>query len=155
MQPVERRLRPSRRRGAMAVEFALCLWLGLIPVVFAIIDWSWYLFQAMTVQSMFHRAAQVGGAVDMSLGTCPGDQAEATLGDALSAWNLTGATLSSSVQTYTFGVGGTTDIQELTLTVSLPFAPLIGLFSLVPDTIAYSITVPLEDQRDPGTYGCS
>lgn len=155
MRSTPRALFSSPRRGAFTVEFALCVSLGLLPVVFGIIDWSWYFFQQMTVQAMFYEAAHAGAAVDVSL-ACPGDKAETTLSDSLDAWNLSGAEISSSIDSYEFGIGGTTDLWEMSLALSVPFTPLIGWPISPPSTLGFpAYTVPLEDQEHtPSDYGC-
>lgn len=144
--------RPSRRRGAMTVEFALCVNFGLLPFYFGIIDWSWYLWRAMFVQSALRDAALTGASVDMDAGTCPGVMAESELDDRLSTAGFGGATITSVLTDgVAYGVGWVSNIDQMTVTVSVPFSPIIGILP-IPDAMGGTMTVPLEDQR--GSTDC-
>lgn len=150
-----RRLPRAPRRAAVAVEFALCLAIGLMPVLFGIFDWSWYLYRAMTVQSMFHKALRAGSSVDFTTGSCPRDVAESTFSDLLATEGFSGATISSEISVYSYGGGGTTNVNQMLFTYSVPFTPIVG-FVYTPPAMAGSLMVALEDQtNDPADYGCS
>lgn len=141
--------RPRRaRRGAAAIEFALVMVLGFIPVLFTLIDWSWYFLQATIVQTELWNAARVGVSYDQTVdGVCPDDRAEAWLDDALDRFNISGATISSSVDGSTYyGASPPQQIVQLTLTVTVPFSAIIGL-SYTPDTMGGTVTMPFEVQQ--------
>lgn len=56
-----RSARPNRpRRGAAAIEFALCLVFVLLPLVAAVLEWSWYFYQEIRVMRVARDSARVG-----------------------------------------------------------------------------------------------
>lgn len=135
------------RRGAVAVEFALVMVIGFLPLLFAIIDWSLYFFQATLVQTELWNAARLGVSYDHTAdGVCPTDRAEDALADALTAWGIGGATITSvaSGETY-YGAEPPQQLEQLTLTVVIPFSPILGL-APTPDNLGGSVTVPFEIQ---------
>lgn len=139
------------RRGAMTIEFALIVSFGFLPLVFAIFDWSWYFWQASLVQTALWQAAYEGASVDLSL-ECPNSVAETRLDEMLNAYSINGASIGSELQTFDYGVGPPTSIDQLQLEVSVDFEPILGLV-YVPANMGGVITVPLEQQTGiPG--GC-
>jgi len=141
------RLPRRLRRGAAAVEFALIMFFGFIPVLFGLIDWSWYFLQATLVQTALGNAARVGASYDQSLdGICPNDRAETYLSDTLDSYGISGAVISSSVsgETY-YGASPPQQLFQMTLSVTIPFSPILGLLKS-PDNLGGSVTVPFEVQ---------
>lgn len=138
--------RRTRRSGAVAVEFALIMALGFFPMIFAIIDWSIYFFQASVVQTELWNAARLGVSYDHSVdGVCPSDRAETALTDALNGWNFSGASVEATTSSDTYGEDPPQVIEQLTISVTVPFTPILGLVP-VPSTMGGSATVPLEVQ---------
>lgn len=138
--------RSSRRAGAVAIEFALVMVLGFVPLLFAFMDWSMYLFQATVVQTELWHAARLGVSYDHgSDGVCPTERAETALSEALSGWNLASPTITVTATSDMYGEDPPESIEQLEITVSVPFSPIIGL-SGVPDTMGGTATVPFEVQ---------
>lgn len=50
----------SRRRGAAAIEFSLCLVFVFMPLMAAIFEWSWYFYQEVAIMRVARDAARVG-----------------------------------------------------------------------------------------------
>lgn len=138
--------RRTRRSGAVAVEFALVMVMGFLPMLFAIIDWSIYFFQATVVQTELWSAARLAVSYDHSVdGVCPNERAETALTDALNGWNFSGASIEANTGSDTYGEDPPQLIEQLTVTVTVPFTPILGLVP-VPATMGGSATVPLEVQ---------
>lgn len=147
---MSRALKRGRRTGAMTIEFALIMVMGFMPIVYAMFDWTWYFWQASLVQTALWEAAHEGAAVDMAL-DCPDSSAENKLNDMLSAYNISGAVIDSALDTDTYGIGTPQSIDQLTLSVTVEFSPILGLVP-VPANLGGTVTVPLEQQTGYG--GC-
>lgn len=52
----------SRRRGAAAIEFSLCLVFVFMPLMAAIFEWSFYFYQETMIMRIARDAARVGVA---------------------------------------------------------------------------------------------
>lgn len=148
--------RPARaRRGASAVEFALCLWFGLIPILMGIMDWAWFFFIQMSFNTAANDAARLAAQVDMS-STCP----DVVMSDELStglSWMSNWVEVDDtniSVHTEDYGVPFT-NVNEMSVAVVATYQPLIGVpFVPTPSNFGTQVVVFLEDQRDLATYGC-
>lgn len=111
-----------RNRGAAALEFALVTPV-LLLLLFAILDWSWYQFQAMTVGIAATRGARIAASVRPA--NDPAAVAEAEVRAWMGPYGLDpgGATVDVS-----------TSNGALVVAVSAPFSPLVGL-GFTPDTL--------------------
>ena len=58
----------SRRRGAAAIEFSLCLVFVFVPLMAAILEWSWYFYQEVAIMRIARDAARVGVADTVASG---------------------------------------------------------------------------------------
>ena len=141
---LSRTRRSLGKRGAMTIEFALIVSFGFLPIVFAIFDWSWYFWQASLVQTALWQAAREGASVDLTL-ECPNNVAETRLDAMLSSYQINGASIGSELQSFDYGIGPPTTIDQLQLSVSVDFTPILGLV-YVPENMAGVLTVPLEQQ---------
>lgn len=136
----------SARRGATAIEFSLVMALGFVPFMFAIIEWSWYFFQATLVNNALQNAARVGVSYDHTAdGVCPTDRAETALSEALSGWNFSGVDITSTTTSDMYGEDPPQSVEQLTLTVSVPYEPIIVRW-WAPSTMGGTVTVPFEVQ---------
>lgn len=106
-------MRPRRRRGATAVEYALVISLMLL-LCFAVMDWSWVVFEWMNVRAACERGPRVAAGAPTA--EDPAALATATTRAWLVQLGVEGAQVSSTL------VG-----EELTTEVRLPVQPLIGL----------------------------
>lgn len=140
------------RRGAAAVEFALALSLGLLPVIFGIMDWSWYFFQQTSVQQALIASARVAAQIDMP-DSCPDtvfiDEFEQRLDQMHIA--VVSDDISVSVENDDYGATGET-IYQLNASYTAEFTPLLGLIP-TPSNLSVSFVLPLEDQA--GAVDCA
>lgn len=111
------------RRGAAALEYALVL-PALLLVLFAIVDWSWYQFEADTIAVAANRGARAAASVPPSEG--PGARALAAARAALAVGGIGGPEV-------IIGIG--VDDHTVRVEVSMDHQALIGL-SPLPDRIA-------------------
>lgn len=150
--PIQRRRGgASRRAGALTIEFALIMVMGFVPIVLALFEWSWFFLQASLVQTAVWEAAHQGAAVDMAL-TCPDATAEAKVDEILSNYGISGAAIDSELQSVDYGVGPPTTIDQLHLTVTVPYPAIFNGVVYVPSSMGADVTVPLEQQTGYG--GC-
>ncbi len=122
------------RRGASAIEFALCL-----PVVVAlltgILDWGAYLSAMHEAQSAAREGVRLGAATDQD--EDPVTLAENRVADRLAEAGVKG----SGVAT----LSGLSPDQVMTVTVSGSYSPFVGLVP-VPSTVNGAMTMRMEDQ---------
>lgn len=126
------------RRGSQALEFALVL-----PVMMALVsgvaDYGWFFHQQSTVNTIARDATRRG-----SLGTA---QAAAATAQSSGCSALNGARLATGLaadcgQVVTAVTGASPD-AVLSVTVSVPFRPLVGLVPL-PATVAANLSMRVE-----------
>jgi uncharacterized membrane protein len=132
-----------RTRAAVTVEFALTLPV-LLMLLAGVLDYGWYFFVQVGVQSAAADAVRMG--VDADGGVDPGTLAESAASDVLEdaglpclgACTITGATASES------------GYRLLRVVVDRPFVPLVGL---VPSPAAnHAACAMLLEQQDTGFY---
>lgn len=111
-----------RREGASAIEAALAFPV-LLVMLFALMDWSWYLFQWLTVVRSAHSGTRLAAGVAPEAG--PEAVAEDAALDWLDAYgiNSTDATVSTTL-----------DDEVLTVDVQVDFEPLVGVIP-TPDSL--------------------
>ena len=138
-----------RRRAAAAVEFALCLVLGLLPMILAIMEWSWYFFQQTAVQQAVVDAGRVAAQVDMS-SACPESTFLAEFEERMDTLNIPYS--SGDMDAYVeWGAYGFTSEQigQLRVTYSSTYQPILGLIP-TPNMLNANFIVPMEDQTNAG-----
>lgn len=114
-----RTLRRAARRGAAALEFALSAGV-LLVLLFAILDWSWFLFQYMTLTVATQRGTRIAAGIVTE--EDPAGQAEA----ATLAWIAEYGLDPASVDVQASSTEGPTG-PEVTVLATLDFQPLVGL----------------------------
>lgn len=112
------------RRGVTAIEFVLVFPL-LLTVAFGLIDWSWYMYENLTVETAAQRGARMGAGVKVADG--PEAAAVTAVRKRLAVYGLDDGTASVSATRVTRTYGNVIEVQ-----VSVPFTPLVGLVR-VPD----------------------
>lgn len=119
--------RSRSRRGAAAIEFALCLVFVLMPLFAAVMEWSWYFYQEMRVMHVARDAARL--AVSDTIGDdnrthAATDWAEMRLAEMNMDTSDDGVSVSLGDETISVGAG-TRDLLKVTLNV--PFEAVTGL----------------------------
>lgn len=116
-------MRPPRR-GGTALEMALILPVALV-LVFALMDWGWYLFHRMTVTRAVQQSLRTSACLELSAG--PEDAARAEALRWLSVTGLNPDEADVLVELRPSPIG-----EVLRVEMSLPFEPLIGLVPMPP-----------------------
>ncbi len=123
--------RPRRihrnRKGAAAIEFALCMTFVLLPLLAAILEWSWYFYQEIRVMRVGRDAARVGVSASISPDNrthAATDWAEMRLAEMSFDTSDDGVEVSLGTETINVG-GGTRDL--LLVTLNVPFEAVTGL----------------------------
>lgn len=138
---------PPTRRGAAAVEFAICLALGLLPVIMAIMEWSWYFFQQTSVQQALIASARVAAQIDMPT-DCPDTVFLAEFEERLDAMNITVSSDDIDVLVEAGSYGSTSEtVYQINARYSGEYVPLLDLI-WTPENLAVNFVLPLEDQTD-------
>lgn len=128
------------RRGASALEFALILPI-LLALIVGIIDFGWY-FQA---NGQVVAAVREGTRLGV---TYPSDEAPAQAITRIRAV-LTGYGFNGAAAVITTAPVGATPNEMLSVTVSLPFDPLVGMVAVaMPTNLTASMTMLLEQQDE-------
>ena len=112
----------SPRRGASALEMAFILPI-LLLVLAGIMDWSMMLFQQMSVVVAAGRGARIAAGVAEREGPTALARASAE------AW-LARFGLDPELAEVSASLGGSGDAATITVTVSVPYRPLVGLIPM-------------------------
>jgi Flp pilus assembly protein TadG len=126
-------MRPSRK-GASALEFALCLPV-VITLLTGILDWGSYLSAMHEAQSAAREGARLGAATRQD--EDPVGRAEARAAARLLEVGITGAGVAT--------LSGLSPDQVITVDVSAVYTPYVGLVP-VPATVNGGMTMRMEDQ---------
>lgn len=144
------RLSQRARRGSAATEFAL-----LLPVVFGIVtitvDVGWYLWRHSDVLEAAREGARHGGAMienvagtaapnELDIETDAMNHARAVLGAQGAPCN-TGCTVTADARTDTL-----TGYRLLTVTVSYPYTPIVGIWEALQGPVRASFTLMTASQ---------
>ncbi|MCB9796658.1 MAG: pilus assembly protein [Alphaproteobacteria bacterium] len=113
-----------RRGGASAIEFALGFPV-LMVLLFGVMDWSWQLTHQLTAVSAAQRGARIAAGVDAEDG--PEVIAKAEARAWLDAHAMDGG--SATIDVTIAELAGSTG-PVLTVTVSAPLEPLVGLLPM-------------------------
>lgn len=130
------------RRGTTSVEFGMII-VVFFGMLFAIMDWGWYFFQ---------RSQFMDAVLDGTRRAVTRSQSDATLDPANAAVqyteeNLTDYGMDPALTTISASYEGTTPSEVLIVDASMPFEPLIGLFTWqLPDTVSAEMSMYLEMQ---------
>ena len=130
-------MRTSPRRGAAAIEFALCA-SALFGILFATLDWGWW----------FYRRAQVlqaTGEATRQAATLPQSSDPASTASTYVIENLEAQGISTTAVSIPATQSGTSPSEVLEVSVSLPFEPLLGLWP-APSTLSAVRSTYLERQ---------
>ncbi len=124
------------RRGAAALEFALCAPV-LVTVAAGVVDWGWFLSREAQLEDAARDAARSGAAAPE--GVAPEDLAEGRMAESLAAL---GFDVASSSVTATTVDDATLGGDVLTLQVSTPYNPPVGLIASA-DFLSATIVMPV------------
>jgi hypothetical protein len=116
------------RRGTSAIEFALTMTFVLIPLIAAVIEWSWYFYQDIRVMRVARDAARVGVSdtvVDGNRADVASDWAQIRLGDDM-GFDISGGAVNVTDGEETISVGGDSR-PLLRVELSVPYEHVIGL----------------------------
>lgn len=111
----------SRRRGSAALEYALVLPV-LLALAFALIDWSWYFFEWMTVTRAAGQGVRVATGLPMSQDPLGVAEAEAR------RWMATGLASGGGAPSVTARLVPDGESSALEVEVTAPFGAPIDLF---------------------------
>lgn len=130
-----------QRRGGAAIEFALVL-IPLLYILFGIIEYGWVFFQQSNILAAAREGARYGVTFSQTDTPTPGSAATTRVQDVLATYNIDSGTASiTAVQS------GTTPSEVLTVTVVVPYQPLIGFPGVkTPDNLTGTMTMLLELQ---------
>ena len=133
--------RIKTRRGIASVEAAIIFPL-LLTVIFGMIEYGWLLREQQIVLNTCREGARVGAMVDSTSNNVTGSTGVVTT--IMSGYSLAGytATLNpSNISSSNLSKGDT-----FTLTISIPYKPLLGITSLfpLPSTLTAAVTMEKE-----------
>lgn len=130
-------MRPPVRRGAAAIEFALCA-AALFGIVFVTVDWGWWFFRRAQVLS-------ATGDATRRAATLPQTSDPAGSATTYVLANLDAQGIDASSASVTATQSGTSPSKVLALEVNVPFQPLLGLWP-APTTLTAIRSTVLERQ---------
>jgi len=116
------------RRGTSAIEFALTMTFVLIPLIAAVLEWSWYFYQDIRIMRVARDAARAGVSdtiVDGNRADAASDWAQIRLGDEM-GFDISGGAVSVTDGAETISVGGSTR-PLLRVEISVPYEHVFGL----------------------------
>ena len=126
--------RASRsRRGTSAIEFVLTMTFVLLPLMAAVLEWSWYFYQDIRVMRVARDAVRAGVSDSIDDGNRAGaasDWANIRLHDDM-GFDISGGAVNVTDGDETINVGGTTRAL-LHMEISVPYEHVVGL---LPDEI--------------------
>lgn len=136
------RRRCQSRRGAAAIEFALCFPI-FVAILFGILEYGWIFYEQANVIAAVRSGARFGVTQDPDTQPSYLTDAEDTVRDSLAglgirASDLTDATIEATVSPST----SATDL--LTVACTVPYTPVVGLIP-TPTQITYSMTMLMEN----------
>lgn len=118
-----------RRRGSQALEFGLVLPLAVLLVA-GVADWAWFLFHQMSAVIAAGRGARIAG------GLASADDPEGTAVESTNLW-LERFGVNPDDAEVEAEIDASTDPQTLSVTITLPYVPLVGMVPL-PDDVAFT-----------------
>lgn len=127
-----------RRRGAAAIEFALCLpWICYI--LFGILEYGWVFFQHANVIAAVRSGVRYA-ATQPASSTVEAD-AETLVRDTLTGLGFNPSNVSTALITATRN--GSYPTETITVRAEVPYSPIAGLVP-TPDEINYEMTMLME-----------
>lgn len=133
--------RPARR-GATAIEFALLLPV-FCAILFGVMEYAWVFYQQSNVVAATRDALRIAVTLPKSYSPTPSEAAFDEVRQNLTGFGYTPDQLDAA--TIDAEYAGSTPDETLTVTVSMPYQPIIGLVA-TPDTINCTMTMRLELQ---------
>lgn len=128
-----------RRTGTATIDFALTSALGFIPLMFGMMEYSWFYFQQLQARSACRDVMRMVATIPLDQD--PVAAAEARVVDALADKAVQG---SPNVAAY---VTGDPPVRIIEMTVRINYQPLIGLVP-TPRVIETAWSARLEDQSE-------
>jgi Flp pilus assembly protein TadG len=132
-------MKPSRRRGGAAIEFALILPV-LVTLLFGIIEYGWVFLQQANVVAAVREGVRLGVTYATDDTPAADDAATARVTSVLNQYGF-----DASTATISAAYSGASPNMTLTVTAVVPYQPLIG-FLYVPANLTGSMTMLLEQQ---------
>jgi hypothetical protein len=127
------------QRGAATVDFALTCSLGFVPMLFGVLEYSWFEFQQIQVQAVCQSVVREAVAV-------PNDSNPDTTAEELLVEALEAAAVRGDVDV-TAEIIGEPPARLLELDVRVRYEPLIGLVP-TPEFIGSTWSGRMEDQSE-------
>jgi Flp pilus assembly protein TadG len=127
-----------RRRGGAAIEFALVLPV-LLGLLFGIIEYGWMFLQQSNIVSAVREGVRLGVTYATDATPDPAEAAADRIEAVLADYAIVDATVVTAYE-------GASPDETLTVTVNVPYQPLIGWKGLAPDNLSASMTMLLELQ---------
>jgi Flp pilus assembly protein TadG len=137
---VRRRL--QERRGAAAIEFALCLPIFL-AILFGILEYGWIFYEQANVIAAVRSGVRFGVTQDPDTDVNYLDESETTVRTSLAGLGIRASDLASATITATVSPS-TSATNLLTVDCKVPYTPVVGLVP-VPTRISYTMTMLMEN----------
>lgn len=136
------RLRRSRRRGAAAIEFALCFPI-FIAILFGILEYGWIFYQQANVIAAVRSGVRFGVTQDPDTQTSYLADAESTVRTSLAGLGIRPADLADAdIIASVSPSASATNLLSVACTV--PYTPVVGLIP-TPTQISYTMTMLMEN----------
>lgn len=126
----------KRRRGAAMIEFGF--WFPItITLLSALVDFSWYMGISQNVMQAARDGARTGSAEPDNTRTTNNEAEAAARSGAQAVIDAMGLTCNPPVAVEGVALG----MDTITVTVTCPFDPLVGLVPVLPANIQYQFTM--------------
>jgi len=130
------------RRGATAIEFGLLLPV-FAAILFGVFDYGWVFYQQANVVAATRESLRVAVTLPQSGTPAPDEEVITYARSQLQGMGFTTTQLDAGTMTATYD--GSSPNTMLTLAVSVPFQPIIGLVP-TPEAVGCTMTMRLELQ---------
>jgi Flp pilus assembly protein TadG len=131
-----------RRRGAAAIEFALCLPIFL-AILFGILEYGWVFYEQANVIAAVRSGVRYGVTKDPDTEPAYLTEAETTVRNSLAGLGIGSADLLSATIVASVAPS-TSSTNLLTVSCQVPYTPVVGLVP-APSRISYSMTMLMEN----------
>ncbi len=133
----------NNRRGGVAVEFALILPV-FVALIFGGIDFMWLLLQKHSLQDAVSAGCKAGSMSMVDIYTNPYEIAEQKIKDAMGLNGMLDCSTSScTVAAYASSLT-TETVPWMDCTVTTSSNIITGIVPMLPETLTYSVSWPIE-----------
>lgn len=130
------------RRGAAALEFALCFPL-FIAILFGILEFGWVFYEQANVIAAVRSGVRMGVTQDPTANPAYLTDAEETVRNALAGLGIRPSDLTNATITATTSPSASAT-EMLTVSCQIPYTPVVGMIP-TPSTVSYSMTMLMEN----------